>query len=67
MPGNLFAKIQFNKNYNKLKVMQKAYADENKCDYILFENDNQFKDFKKVFQEKYPYLTTYNIINFYKL
>ena len=47
--------------------MQKAYADENKCDYILFENDNQFKDFKKVFQEKYPYLTTYNIVNFYKL
>ncbi|MGB0393307.1 MAG: peroxide stress protein YaaA, partial [Flavobacteriaceae bacterium] len=43
---NLFAKIQFKKNYNKLKVMQKAYADENKCDYILFENDNQFKDFK---------------------
>ena len=67
MPGNLFAKIQFKKNYNKLKVMQKAYADENKCDYILFENDNQFKDFKKVFQEKYPYLTTYNIVNFYKL
>ena len=64
---NFFAKEQFKNNYNKLKVMQKAYADQNKCDYILFENDEKFKDFKSIFSEKYPYLTTYNIVNFYKL
>ncbi len=64
---NFFAKEQFKNNYNKLKVMQKSYADQNKCDYILFENDEKFKDFKTIFSEKYPYLTTYNIVNFYKL
>lgn len=64
---NVITKNQFKKNYDKLKGLQKLYAEQNKCDYILFENDEKFINFKTLFNEKYPYLTSYNIVNFYKI
>ena len=64
---NMFAKEQFKKNYIKLKGLQELYAKQNKCDYILFEDDDKFKIFKNEFKLKYPYLTSYNIVNFYKI
>jgi len=64
---NVITRNQFKKNYDKLKGLQKLYAEQNKCDYILFENDEKFINFKTLFNEKYPYLTSYNIVNFYKI
>jgi hypothetical protein len=64
---NVITRNQFKKNYDKLKGLQKLYAEQNKCDYILFENDEKFINFKTLFNEKYSYLTSYNIVNFYKI
>ena len=64
---NIITRNQFKKNYDKLKGLQQLYAEQNKCDYILFENDEKFINFKTLFNEKYPYLTSYNIVNFYKI
>jgi hypothetical protein len=64
---NIITRNQFKENYEKIKGLQKQYADKIGCDYVLFENDTKFKDFKSVFNEKYPFLTAYNIVNFYKL
>ena len=64
---NMFAKEQFKKNYIKIKGLQELYAKQNKCDYILFEGDDKFKIFKDEFKLKYPFLTSYNIVNFYKI
>ena len=64
---NIITRNEFKKNYDKLKGLQKLYAEQNKCDYILFENDEKFINFKTLFNEKYPYLTSYNIVNFYKI
>ena len=64
---NVITRNEFKKNYDKLKGLQKLYAEQNKCDYILFENDEKFINFKTLFNEKYPYLTSYNIVNFYKI
>ncbi len=64
---NVITRNQFKKNYDKLKGLQQLYAEQNKCDYILFENDEKFINFKTLFNEKYPYLTSYNIVNFYKI
>jgi len=64
---NIITRNQFKKNYDKLKGLQLLYAEQNKCDYILFENDEKFINFKTLFNEKYPYLTSYNIVNFYKI
>ena len=61
----MFAKEQFKKNYIKIKGLQQLYAKQNKCDYILFEDDNKFKIFKDEFKLKYPFLTSYNIVNFF--
>ena len=36
--------------------LQQLYAKQNKCDYILFEDDNKFKIFKDEFKLKYPSL-----------
>ena len=67
MSRNIITRNQFKKNYDKLKGLQQLYAEQNKCDYILFENDEKFINFKTLFNEKYPYLTSYNIVNFYKI
>ncbi len=55
------------KYYDWLKQMHVNYARNTGVDYKLFEYDNDFKDYKKWFTDKYPEITTYNIVNFYKI
>ena len=58
---------KFNFHYNFLKNRQVEYSKKIKTKYILFENDSMWKDYKKNFNEKFPFISNYNIVNFYKI
>ncbi|MEJ6809391.1 MAG: hypothetical protein QNK69_03640 [Amylibacter sp.] len=53
--------------YSWLKQMHVQYANTIGVDYKLFEYDEKFISYKKSFQKKYPSITSYNIVNFYKI
>lgn len=63
---NLNTKKQFKKNYIKLLANKQWYADQINVNFKMFEYDD-YKEYHKYFKKKYPFITTYNIINFYKL
>jgi len=53
--------------YDWLKQMHVQYAESIGVDYILFEHDDKFKKYKEWFTSKYPMITSYNVVNFYKI
>ena len=61
---NLNTKNEFIENYQKLIDCKKEYADNIGADFILV---NKYKEYYDEMKGKYPFLTTYNIINFYKI
>ena len=63
---NLNTKKQFKENYIKLLANKQWYADQLNVDFKIFEYED-YKEYHNYFKNKYPYITTYNIINFYKL
>ena len=63
---NLNTKKQFKDNYIKLLANKQWYSDQINVDFKLFEYDD-YKEYYNYFKNKYPFITTYNIINFYKL
>ena len=63
---NLNTKKQFKENYIKLLANKQWYADKLNVDFKLFEYED-YIEYYNYFKKKYPYITTYNIINFYKL
>lgn len=67
VPKNEYAKLQFKEYYLWLKTRQEEYAKQCGVDYILYQYDEQYKDYKKFLNENYPQITSYNIINFYKI
>jgi len=64
---NFNTKEEFLNNYSKLIECKKTYADNLNIKFVNFENDYNYKKFKENCNIRYPFLTTYNIINFYKL
>jgi len=63
---NLNTKKQFKENYIKLLANKQWYADQLNVDFKIFEYED-YIEYYNYFKKKYPYITTYNIINFYKL
>ena len=61
---NLNTKNEFIENYQKLIDCKKEYADSIGADFVLV---NKYKEYYDEMKGKYPFLTTYNIINFYKI
>ena len=61
---NLNTKKEMNDNYQKLVDCKKQYADSIGVDFVMV---NKFKEYYDEMKSKYPFLTTYNIINFYKI
>ena len=57
----------FKKHYHKLLEVKKQYSKNINVDFKMYENDDQYKEYHKFFKENYPEITTYNIINFYKI
>ena len=63
---NLNTKKQFKENYIKLLANKQWYANQLNVDFKIFEYED-YIEYYNYFKKKYPYITTYNIINFYKL
>jgi len=66
-PKTLETKRQLRTYYSWLKEVQQKYADSIGVEYKLFEYDDNYIKYKKWFNEKYPVITAYNIVNFYKI
>ena len=66
-PINYATKNAFKENYLKLISCKEWYAEELGVPFKLFEYDSDFIMYKDKLQKDYPYLTTYNIVNFYKI
>jgi len=67
IPKNEYAKSQFREYYDWLKHMHIQYAEKCSVEYKLFEYDQDYIDYKNWFNEKYPQIVSYNIVNFYKI
>jgi len=61
---NLNTKKELKENYQKLLDCKKQYANSIGADFVLV---NKYKEYYDEMKSKYPFLTTYNIINFYKI
>lgn len=46
---------------------QKAYAESIGADYLLFKYDDRYIKYQKWYNKNFPYVTEYNIVNFYKI
>jgi len=67
VPTNINTKKQFKDNYFKLLANKKWYAESIGVEFKMFEYDEDFKNFKIRLQTRYPFITTYNVVNFYKI
>ena len=67
VPRNIITKIQFKDNYFKLLANKKWYAESIGVPFMMFEYDLRYQKFEKEIKKLYPFITTYNIVNFYKL
>ena len=61
---NLNTKKQFLKNHSQLLQSKQLYAGGIGCDFVFV---NKYLTYYDEMKSKYPFLTTYNIINFYKI
>ncbi len=61
---NLNTKKEMNDNYQRLIDCKQQYADSIGVDFVMV---NKYLDYYDEMKSKYPFLTTYNIINFYKI
>jgi len=64
---NQKAKREFAENVDWLIARQKEYADLINAEYKLYGNDDDYKKYQAWFNTHHPYITEYNIINFYKI
>ena len=53
-------------HYDFLKERQEQYAEAIGVEYKLYGDDDQYKEYKETFKDR-PYISEYNIINFYKI
>ena len=67
MPKTERTKLLFQEHYNWLKQRQLEYAEAINVEYRLYENDKAWYDYKEMFAKKYPQITAYNVVNFYKI
>jgi len=57
---NLNTKKELKENYQKLLDCKQQYANSIGADFVLV---NKYKEYYDEMKSKYPFLTTYNIIN----
>ena len=61
------SKTKFADNYDWLLASQKRYAEKIGVEYKHFTRDKAFNDYVKWFNDNYPDISFYNIINFWKI
>ena len=66
-PTNYRTKDQFKIHYGDLVASKEIYANKIGADFKMFEYDTDWILYSEKLKEKYPYLTAYNIVNFYKI
>jgi len=57
----------FAKEYQRLIEVKQRYANQIDVPFVMYEYDEQYKEYHSFFKENYPEITTYNIVNFYKI
>ena len=57
----------FEKHYDKLVECKLTYAEHCESEFIMFTDDEQYRQFKRNFLLDFPELTEYEVINFYKI
>lgn len=67
IPKTERTKLEFIKYYDKLVECKQRYAKDIGVDFILYEYDDEFQQYKKWWNDKFPQITEYNIVNFYKI
>ena len=67
VPRNIITKNEFKYNYFKLLANKKWYAESIGVPFMMFEYDLRYQKFEKEVKKHYPFITTYNIVNFYKI
>ena len=61
------SKDKFKEYYDWLLASQQCYARKIDVDYKHFTADNNFMNYQKWFSDNYPEVSTYNVVNFYKI
>lgn len=64
---NQKAKREFAENRDWLLQKQKDYAESIGVEYRHYSYDQKYIDLQKWYNDNFPYITEYNIINFYKI
>ena len=57
----------FEKHYDRLVECKLTYAEHCESEFIMFTDDEQYRQFKRNFLLDFPELTEYEVINFYKI
>lgn len=60
-------KIALKQNYERLLHVKEKYSEQIGVDFKFYQYDSEYQQYEKFFKDQYPQITTYNIINFYKL
>lgn len=66
-PTNHRTKDQFKIHYGDLIATKEIYANTIGADFKMFEYDTDWIIYSEKLKAEYPYLTAYNIVNFYKI
>ena len=67
LPINLITKNRLKKHYVRLLIQKQSYAKKLGYEFKLFEYGPDWILFEQKLKREHPYLTTYNIVNFYKI
>lgn len=66
-PTNINTKNKFKEHYHHIIENKQRYADVIGAEFYLDEYNDKFRDYVTYFKTHYPFITMYNIVNFYKL
>ncbi len=66
-PTNYKTKDKFKIHYGDLIATKEIYANKISADFKMFEYDTDWIIYSEKLKAQYPYLTAYNIVNFYKI
>ena len=67
IPKTERTRLEFQKYYGKLLACKQKYANDIGVEFQMFEYDDYFKSYKQWWNDNYPFITEYNIVNFYKI
>jgi len=67
IPKTERTKLEFQKYYSKLLACKQRYANDIGVTFLMYEYDDDFRLYKKWWNDNHPQITEYNIVNFYKI